>query len=83
MPGSRLAEHFEDLEKQAHAARLGMWIFLGSETLLFGALFGLYGAYRTMYPQAFLEAAAHNAVWIGSINTLVLILSSFAIYGGL
>ncbi|AKT42141.1 cytochrome c oxidase subunit 3 [Chondromyces crocatus] len=79
MPASRLAEHFEDLEKQTHAARLGMWIFLGSETLLFGALFGLYGAYRAMYPEAFAAAAAHNSIWIGSINTVVLITSSLTV----
>ena len=40
------AEHFADAEKQAHAARLGMWIFLASELLLFAALFTLFAAYR-------------------------------------
>ena len=79
MRASRLAEQFEDLEKQTHAARLGMWIFLGSETLLFGALLGLYAAYRTMYPEAFARAAAHNAIAIGTINTVVLITSSLTV----
>ena len=45
-----LAEQFEDLDKQAHAARLGMWVFLASELLLFAGLFALYAGYRAMYP---------------------------------
>ena len=35
----RLAEQFQDLDKQGQAARLGMWLFLGSEVLLFAGLF--------------------------------------------
>lgn len=74
-----VAEQFEDLAKQDHAARLGMWIFLGSETLLFGGLFGLYSAYRAMYPVDFLVASHHNNVLIGTANTAILIVSSFCI----
>jgi cytochrome c oxidase subunit 3 len=62
-----------------HALHLGMWVFLGSETLLFAGLFGLYTAYRLSYPTAFAEASHHNEEWIGSVNTFVLILSSFFI----
>ena len=79
MRESRLVEHFEDLEKQTHAARLGMWAFLGSETLLFAALFGLYTSYRAMYPEDFTAAAAHNSLWIGTVNTLILITSSLTV----
>ena len=49
----RLGEQFESLEKQDHAARLAMWVFLASELLLFAALFALYTAYRAMYPDDF------------------------------
>src|SRR5260370_4419730 len=45
-----LYEQFEDLDKQAHAARLGMWAFLASELLLFAGLLTLYASYRVMYP---------------------------------
>lgn len=79
MRASRLVEHFEDLGKQTHAARLAMWVFLGSETMLFAALFGLYTAYRAMYPEQFAQAAARNSIWIGTINTLILITSSFTV----
>ena len=65
------------VETRRDALRLGMWVFLGSETLLFGGLFGLYAAYRVMYPEAFIRASQHNEEWIGSLNTFVLIVSSF------
>jgi cytochrome c oxidase subunit III len=73
------AEHFQDLERQAHAARLGMWIFLTSEMLLFAGLFALYCGYRGAYPAAFAYGVAHNTRALGSINTLVLLGSSYAV----
>jgi cytochrome c oxidase subunit 3 len=78
-----LHEQFEDLEKQAHAARLGMWVFLSSELLLFAGLFTLYAAYRTMYPAAFAECVARNDVAIGTTNTAVLLTSSLVVALGL
>ena len=90
MSTRRLAEQFEDLAKQDHAARLAMWIFLASEILLFAALFALYTSYRAMYPDEFARAAAHNNLAIGTINTFILITSSatvalalWAVRGGL
>jgi cytochrome c oxidase subunit 3 len=79
MRASRLVEHFEDLEKQTHAARLGMWLFLGSESLLFSALFAVYVSYRVMYHADFMAASAHNNIAIGTINTLVLLTSSLTV----
>ena len=75
----RLEDHFESLEKQEHAVRLGMWVFLGSEVLLFAGLFALYAAYRTAYTAEFHEALGHNNVAIGTVNTVILIVSSFTI----
>lgn len=59
------------------ALHLGMWLFLGSETLLFAGLFGLYTAYRALYTADFAAAVDHNNDLIGTINTLILITSSF------
>jgi cytochrome c oxidase subunit 3 len=70
------AEHFEDLETQEHAARLGLWVFLASEVLLFGALFALFASYRAQFPAAFHDAVVHNAKLLGTINTGVLLVSS-------
>lgn len=80
-----LAQHFDDLAQQRRAATLGMWVFLSTELMLFGGLFGSYIVYRYLYPTAFAEAGTHMAWGLGSINTVVLISSSFtavlAVYG--
>jgi cytochrome c oxidase subunit III len=75
------AEQFADAEKQAHAARLGMWVFLASELLLFGALFTLFAAYRVEFPSAFRASVEHNTKVLGSINTAVLLVSSTCVAG--
>jgi cytochrome c oxidase subunit 3 len=72
------AEHFESLAHQEHASHLGMWLFLTSEVLLFGALFALYTGYRLEYQQDFSLAVHHNNIAIGTINTAILVTSSFS-----
>ena len=76
---ARLAEQFEDLDQQEHADRLGIWVFLGSETLLFAGLFALYWSYRRMYGGAFTMAVHQNHVLLGTVNTLVLLTSSLTV----
>jgi len=78
-----LHEHFADLDKQAHAARLGMWIFLGSEAMLFTGLFALYAGYRVMYPVDFAAAVAHDNLAIGTVNLFILLTASLAAALGL
>lgn len=70
------ADHFESMEVQAHAARLGMWVFLCSELLLFAGLFTLFAASRAHDPRGFHEGLTHAARMLGSINTGVLLVSS-------
>jgi len=72
-----LAHHFENLEQQRRAQLAGMWTFLATEVLVFGAMFTGYAAYRTWYPEAFAEASRHLSLLIGGINTVVLLASSF------
>ena len=72
-----VAEHFRSMEEQAHAARLGMWIFLASEILLFAGLFALFGSYRLRDPAGFEDAIHHNTKTFGSVNTGVLLMSSY------
>jgi cytochrome c oxidase subunit 3 len=69
-------DHYEDLPKQHHAGRLGLWVFLGSELLFFAALFALYAAYRTEHVAAFQAGVHHNAVVLGSVNTGILLVGS-------
>jgi cytochrome c oxidase subunit 3 len=74
-----LASHFETIEKQDHAVRLGMWLFLGTEVLLFAGLFLGYTVYRHFFHEAFHEASRHLDLWAGTTNTIVLITSSLTV----
>jgi cytochrome c oxidase subunit 3 len=75
----QLAGHFESLPRQAHAARLGMWIFPRDGGTSVRGLFVLYAAYRTEQPHGFAVGVENNTVVWGSVNTGVLLLSSYTI----
>lgn len=60
-------------------SKLGMWLFLFTEILLFGGLFVLYAGYRFAYPEGFVAAAAEMNTFIGAINTLILLTSSLSV----
>jgi cytochrome c oxidase subunit 3 len=64
-------EHRDDV-----GARLGMWVFIFTEILLFGGLFLVYAVMRNHYSDEFHQAAHHLNAFIGTINTLVLLVSS-------
>jgi cytochrome c oxidase subunit 3 len=74
-----VAHHFPNLRQQEHAARLGMWLFLATELLLFGGLFTAYAVYRFLYPDTFAQASEHLSIAAGTINTIVLITSSLTV----
>lgn len=76
---SELECSFENMEQQSEASRLGMWVFLASEALFFGALLTAYAVYRYNYPLGFAEASAHLNIMLGSVNTAVLLGSSFTV----
>jgi cytochrome c oxidase subunit 3 len=73
---SILAHHFADLEQQRETEVFGMWLFLATEILIFGAIFTAYTVYRLKYPLDFEAASGRLNVLIGSINTIVLLSSS-------
>src|SRR5665647_1916867 len=66
--------HRDDL-----ASKTGMWFFLFTEMLLFGGLFVVYSVYRYRNPEAFHLAAEELSVFIGTINTIILLVSSTTI----
>src|SRR6266576_1055700 len=71
-----LAEQFDDMPQQKEASTLGMWTFLATEILFFGAMFLSYVVYRHAYPAAFAEASRHTIVLFGTVNTAILLTSS-------
>jgi cytochrome c oxidase subunit 3 len=78
-PAEILGEQFDSLEQQEHALRLGMWTFLASEMLLFAGFFALYAAYRAMFSVDFAAAVKHNTLTYGTVNTFILLTSSFTV----
>ena len=74
---SPLQHHFADMEQQRETATLGMWVFLITEVMFFGGLFTAYLVYRTAYPGAWEVGSEHMDFWLGTINTVLLLCSSF------
>src|SRR6202044_665678 len=64
------------MHQQFDSATFGMWVFLLTEVMFFGGMFGSYTVYRNMYPEAFASPSHFMNVTMGGINTAVLICSS-------
>ena len=75
-PAAALWHHFDSLQHQQETTTLGMWVFLATEVLIFGAMFTGYTVYRVQYSDSFEAASRHLNLFIGGINTLVLLTSS-------
>lgn len=71
--------HFEDIEQQRGAERLGMWMFLATEILFFGGVFLAYTVYRNWYSKDFAAISSLLNVTIAGINSVFLLLSSMTI----
>jgi cytochrome c oxidase subunit III len=69
----------ESPHKDYEGSKLGMWLFLFTEILLFGGLFILYSAYRARYPLEFHAGGQHLNVVIGVANTIILLTSSLSV----
>jgi cytochrome c oxidase subunit III len=75
-PDFHVAHHFDSADTQFDAGKLGIWLFLVTEILLFGGLFCAFFIFRSWYMPAFVEAHHHLDRVMGGINTIVLITSS-------
>ena len=72
-----LGHHYDTAEQQFDSGKLGMWLFLATEILLFAGLFCAYAVYRKNHPEIFIYAHQFLDKKLGGINTVVLITSSF------
>ncbi len=79
---AHLAHHFDTPQQQFQAGKLGMWIFLLTEILLFGGLFCAYAVYRANHPGIFSYAAEFLDTRLGAVNTCILITSSLTMAWG-
>jgi cytochrome c oxidase subunit 3 len=66
------AEHHRDYA----GAKMGMWVFLFTELLLFGGMFIIYAVYRMTHAEEFHAAALELDVFVGTMNTIILLTSS-------
>ncbi len=64
-------------------SKMGMWLFLFTEVLLFGGMFIMYAGYRYEYPAEFIAAALRLDPILGAINTVILLTSSLTVVLGI
>jgi len=69
-----IEEHRDDI-----GAKMGMWIFIFTELLLFGGLFLVYAVFRSQYSEEFHISAHQLNGFIGTLNTVILLVSSMTI----
>jgi cytochrome c oxidase subunit 3 len=73
------AIQFVSAGQRKETAIRGMWLFLATEVIFFAHMFAVYAVYRWSDPTGFRLGSAHEELWLGTINTAVLLLSSFTI----
>ena len=74
--------HFESMDQQVDATGFAMWLFLLTEIMFFGGLFTAYLIYRNWYYPAFVAGSHQLSILWGTLNTAVLITSSFTMAMG-
>ncbi len=73
---SYVAHHFDTAQQQFDAAKLGMWVFIATEILMFGGLFVAYGLMKAKEPEVFIAGHHYLNKVMGAANTIVLLFSS-------
>lgn len=64
------------VHRDDYGAKIGMWLFLFTELILFGGLFIVYAVYRFTYYDGFSLASKELDTLFGTVNTIVLLTSS-------
>lgn len=76
---AHLQHYFATPKQQFEASKLGMWLFLVTEILLFGGMFVAYAIFRAWYPELFAESSTQLDTLMGALNTVVLLASSLTV----
>ncbi|MEK2643930.1 cytochrome c oxidase subunit 3 family protein [Bdellovibrio sp. BCCA] len=74
---AHVSHHFKDANQEYDAGKQGIWLFMVTEILMFGAILVGYAIFHNIYPEMFAEGAKYLDWRLGFVNTLVLIFSSF------
>jgi cytochrome c oxidase subunit 3 len=59
-----------------YGGKLGFWLFMFTEVMMFGAMFLALTYYKALHPQDFLDASSTLNVWLGGTNTVILLISA-------
>ena len=81
--GHQHSHHFDSAEHEYESDKLGIWLFMVTEILMFGGLFVAYIIFHQIYPEMFAEGAKQLSWKMGFFNTLVLIGSSLTMALGI
>jgi cytochrome c oxidase subunit III len=76
LPAHPAAVEVHDPHEHYRITKIGMWLFLATEIMMFGGLFCIYAIFRYNNPAAFAYGHRFLDVGWGTINTVVLLLSS-------
>ena len=80
MTTTSIASHAEGhTHRDDYGTRMGMWLFLFTELILFGGLFVIYAVYRFTHQAEFELGAKELDMLVGTINTMVLLTSSLTV----
>ncbi|MCA8943803.1 MAG: cytochrome c oxidase subunit 3 family protein [Planctomycetes bacterium] len=77
-----VAHHFHDANQEFHSVKLGFWLFLATEVMLFGGVFAAYFIFHGQYPETFVKGGEQLSVPMGSLNTVILLTSSWTMAMG-
>jgi cytochrome c oxidase subunit III len=73
----KYGHHWRSADEEFDACKLGFWLFLTTEVLLFSGIFCAYFIFRTKFPDAWAEGSRLLDWKIGCLNTIVLLVSSY------
>ncbi len=69
--------HWRNQDDEFDGAKIGIWLFLATEILLFSGLFCAYAVFRMLYPESIAAGSQYLDWRFGFVNTVVLLISSF------
>ncbi len=68
--------HWDNADQEYDGSKQGIWLFMVTEMMMFGALVMGYLIFKTIYPEVFLAGSKYTEVKLGTLNTGVLLFSS-------
>jgi len=71
------AHEIVDFNNDYTASKLGFWLFLFTELMLFGAMFLVFAFFFYKMPEEFVLGAKTLNIYLGGINTIVLLFSTY------